>query len=827
MKAFQLKCKEKKNSFETILPWAYISEYQEGIVVQKSGLLQKSFIFRGPDLESAAAVYFNDICIRLNEIFKWLGSGWAFQIEAKRFESKSYPGTDFDNYAAFLVDKEREKKFQTAGVHYESDYYLTIIYEPPTDTQRKVFNLFIHKNKVSDNTSECEAVETLLQVANDIYALLSKSMSIAPLDNNQTYQFLHDSISFQQLDLIYNPGNEPFYLDATLPDEQLINCSPIKLGDYYIPILTIKGFPRSTYPAILDKLNAAECEYRWVSRFICYDKELAKKEIQNASDIWFGARGSWKDAIVKTVSGEDTGRINKAAVVQGDDADDAGIGIETDEYSLGNFTACLMVWDKDKKNALKKLTYMKSIIQERNFTCHEEKSNRFEAFKSMMPGNVYANIRRTNITSLNFAHIVPSSAIWAGDFYNSHTASLVGVSSPLCVCSTGYRTPFYLNLNIGDVGNFFLVGPVGAGKSTALQMIEIQFLKYPGARVYILDKGRSARQLTMAVGGKYFEPGTSSVTFQPLEHLETYEDKLWACEFIEGLLVIQNITITTEITQDIKTAIDLLSDTDVCQHTITTLKDLVQNQTVKDGLTLYTLKGKYGAIFDSDSTSISSGRWLMLEMENLMRLGDACITPALSFIFHFLDRSFDGTLSLLILDEAFLFFRNKYFAEKFHEWLKTLRKKNVWVGFATQEVADIVNSPLCSTITQQCLTKIYLADKEATTPALSEYYEKLGLTNAEIEQLSYATMKQDYYYKSPHGTRMFQFDLDSNGVTLALIGGQDHEKLDELEHKHEEIFMTAQEKFLKNIELTELEKKHYVENYEYADDILTAKGVKL
>ena len=69
----------------------------------------------------------------------------------------------------------------------------------------------------------------------------------------------------------------------------------------------------------------------------------------------------------------------------------------------------------------------------------------------------------------------------------------------------------------------------------------VQWLKYPGARVILFDKDRSARQLTYAVGGSYYEPVTESVEFQPLRRLEREEDLIWASEFIELLLGMQGI----------------------------------------------------------------------------------------------------------------------------------------------------------------------------------------------------------------------------------------------------------------------------------------------
>ena len=75
-----------------------------------------------------------------------------------------------------------------------------------------------------------------------------------------------------------------------------------------------------------------------------------------------------------------------------------------------------------------------------------------------------------------------------------------------------------------------------------------------------------------------------------------------------------------------------------------------------------------------------------------------------------------------------------------------------------------------------------MANQEASVPVITEYYRKLGLTDSQIDIIAHAIMKKDYFYKSPKGTRLFQLDLGE--LTLALIGGQNHKMLDELEAAH-------------------------------------------
>jgi type IV secretory pathway VirB4 component len=53
----------------------------------------------------------------------------------------------------------------------------------------------------------------------------------------------------------------------------------------------------------------------------------------------------------------------------------------------------------------------------------------------------------------------------------------------------------------------------------------MQFFKYKESQVIVLDKGRSARQPTLAFGGRYYEPGTNGVCFQPLGNLDSALDR--------------------------------------------------------------------------------------------------------------------------------------------------------------------------------------------------------------------------------------------------------------------------------------------------------------
>ena len=140
----------------------------------------------------------------------------------------------------------------------------------------------------------------------------------------------------------------------------------------------------------------------------------------------------------------------------------------------------------------------------------------------------------------------------------------------------------------------------------------------------------------------------------------------------------------------------------------------------------------------------------------------------LTYLFHRLEARFDGRPTLLILDEAWTFLDDALFAARIREWLKTLRKKNVAVVFATQSLADIERSTIAPALIESCPTRIFLPNDRALEPQAQRVYERFGLNARQIEILSIAAPKRDYYAQTARGNRLFELGLGP--VALALCG---------------------------------------------------------
>ena len=111
----------------------------------------------------------------------------------------------------------------------------------------------------------------------------------------------------------------------------------------------------------------------------------------------------------------DTDAANKAL-----DADPALQELGSDYAGQAYVTATVTVWDDDPRIADEKLRLVEKIIQGRDFTCMRETLNAVEAWLGTLPGHVYANVRQPPISTLNLAHMMPLSAVWAGPERDEH-----------------------------------------------------------------------------------------------------------------------------------------------------------------------------------------------------------------------------------------------------------------------------------------------------------------------------------------------------------------------------------------------------------------------
>jgi type IV secretion system protein VirB4 len=745
------------------LPWAALVD--EGIILNKDGSFQRTAKFRGPDLDSAVPAELVAVAGRLNNALRRLGSGWAVFVEAQRHSAGAYPPNTFPDVASALVDAERRAQFEEAGAHYESSYFLTFLYLPPEEGAAKAERLLYEGRDRTVGADAREVLRGFIDQTNRVLQLVEGFMpDCAWLDDQATLTYLHSTISTKRHRV--RVPEIPMYIDALLADQPLTGGLEPMLGPANVRVLTIVGFPGATTPGVLDDLNRLAFSYRWSTRAIMLDKTDATKLLTKIRRQWFAKRKSIGAILKEVMTNEASTLLDTDAHNKAIDADAALQELGSDQIGQAFVTATLTVWDRDPNAADEKLRLVEKVIQGRDFTCMIETVNAVEAWLGSLPGHVYANVRQPPVSTLNLAHMIPMSAVWAGEARDLHFKA-----PALLFGKTEGSTPFRFSLHVGDVGHTLVVGPTGAGKSVLLALMALQFRRYPNSQVFAFDFGGSIRAAALAMGGDWHDLGgalsdgdENPVALQPLAWIEDPSERGWATEWIGAILAREKVEITPEVKDHLWSALTSLASAPREERTLTGLSVLLQSNSLKRALQPYCLGGPSGRLLDAEFERLGEASVQAFETEGLIGTGAA---PAvLSYLFHRIGGRLDGRPTLLIVDEGWLALDDEDFAGQLREWLKTLRKKNASVIFATQSLSDIDGSAIAPAIIESCPTRLLLPNERAIEPQITAIYRRFGLNDRQIELLSRATPKRDYYCQSRRGNRMFELGLGE--VALAF-----------------------------------------------------------
>ncbi|WP_448140421.1 conjugal transfer protein TrbE [Sphingopyxis fribergensis] len=753
------------------LPWAAL--VAPGVVLNKDGSFLRAFAFRGPDLESATENELVAVCARANNVLKRFGSGWALHIEAERREALGYPDGAFPDAASWLVDVERRAAFESAEAHFESLYYLSLTFLPPPDQADSAGRALIERSDDVAGRDWRQALASFVAETDRALDLFEGFMpEVRALDDAALLTYLHGTVSDRRHDV--GVPDVPMYLDGLLADTLLTGGLEPMLGELHLRTITILGFPGLSRPGILDALNHEGFGYRWVTRFIALDKTEATKALTKLRRQWFNKRKSITALLREVMYNQPAQLLDSDADNKMLDADFALQALGGDHVAFGHLTATITVADRDRARVAEKLRAVERIVGGLGFTSIREGINAVEAWLGSLPGQVYANIRQPLVHTLNLAHLMPLSSVWAGPAENRHLGA-----PPLLTAETSGSTPFRLSTHVGDVGHMLIVGPTGAGKSVLLALLALQFRRYAGAQVYIFDKGYSARAAVLAMGGAHHAlglggdgEGGAGLAFQPLRDIDRPDERAWAAEWIGALLAHEKILVTPEVKETLWSALGNLATAPIAERTLTGLALLLQSAPLRSALAPYTLEGPFGRLLDAAEDDLDVADVQCFETEALM--GQAgVVAPVLTYLFHRLEERFTGRPTLLILDEAWVFLDHPLFAARIREWLKVLRKRNVAVVFATQSLADIADSAIAPAILESCPQRIFLPNDRAAEPQSQTAYVRFGLNARQIELISRATPKRQYYLQSARGNRLFELGLGP--IALALCGASDPE----------------------------------------------------
>lgn len=773
-----------------LLNWAAVID--DGIVLNKDGSLMAGFFYRGQDLATVTIAERNRVSAVMNAALSKLGSEWMLHQDAVRVEAREYPAPEesaFPDPITALIDQERRVQFGQEGSHYESIYALVLTYLPAKLAQSKVADMMFEEAGNAKKKGYSGAGDralrqfksALLEIEDRLSSVLdlTRMMGVPYVDedgrehvNDQLLQYLHYSLTGNPHPINLPPC--PMYLDAIIGGHEFWSGIVPRLDDKLIQIVAIDGFPQESVPGILSALDQVPVQYRWNTRFIFQDPVDAQAGLRAYRRKWQQkVRGFWDQVFHSQQTGK--GTIDQDAAQMVAEAESALAEASSGLVTYGYYTSVVVLMDDDRERLEQAARNIRRLVNNLGFNARVESVNTVEAWLGSLPGHSAPNLRRPMLHTMHLADMLPLSAVWAGRDQAPCPFYPTG-SPPLLHAATDGSTPFRLNLHIGDLGHTLMLGPTGSGKSTALALIAAQFRRYKNATVFAFDKGNSMEPLTRAVGGEHYnvagDSDESELCFAPLAQIDQPGELGWAEDWVGTLLELQGLKLKPNHRNELHRALVAVQESG--DRTLTNLQIELQDKEMKEALEEYTVSGALGNLLDSETDGLSISSWSVFEIEQLMHRSDRVRLPVLLYLFHVIERSMKGQPCLLILDEAWLMLGNEVFREKIREWLKVLRKANCAVLLATQSLSDAADSGILDVLAESCPTKIFLANKEATSEESVPLYKLMGCNDAEIRTIAGMTPKRQYFVRGEGRRRI---ELAIGPVALSFVGASGKEDI--------------------------------------------------
>jgi type IV secretion system protein VirB4 len=352
------------------------------------------------------------------------------------------------------------------------------------------------------------------------------------------------------------------------------------------------------------------------------------------------------------------------------------------------------------------------------------------AFWAQFPGNFQYIVRKALISTANFASFATLHNYASGSASGNHWGEAI------TTFETTANGPYHFNFHNGDLGNFTVIGPSGAGKTVLLGFLIAQARRLRPRIVYF-DKDRGAEIFIRAVGGRYdvLRPGLAT-GLNPLHLPDSAENRAFLVQWLERLVKPEQASLDPEERALIVDAIDANFSEPLEHRCLRHIRALLTGaRRPREGDLASRLRpwcddGEQAWLFDNPADLIDPSREVL--GFDMTRLLDTPVlrTPVMMYLFHRIEQLLDGNPAIIVVDEGWKALDDEFFVQKIKDWEKTIRKKNGIVGFCTQNASDALESRIATAIVEQSATQIFLPNPKARP---EDYIQGFGLSPHELD----------------------------------------------------------------------------------------------
>ena len=521
-------------------------------------------------------------------------------------------------------------------------------------------------------------------------------------------------------------------------------------------ILSLKDYPDATSPGLLDAMLRLPYEMIVSESYAPTERTTARERM----DL----------ALRRLRSADEEARAERADMLSARDAlGNGGVGFGDHHLSILVRDTTLPALDDAAASCAAALADTGAIVV-------REDTNLEPAFWAQFPGNEHYIVRRAMISSANMASFGSLHGFALGQATDNHWGDAV------TLLETTSATPFFFNFHHGDLGNFSVIGPSGSGKTVVMNYLAAQAQKFK-PRTILFDKDRGAELFVRGIGGRYDRISAGEPTgFNPLALCDNATNRAFLRSWLGVLLKADG----PEELQTVAHAVDAAYENDGSLRRLKNFRELLSGARrpepgdLADRLTAWIEGGEHSWLFDNAQDRLDlSNPTLGFDMTALLE-NPALRTPTMMYLFHRIEERLDGQPTMILIDEGWKALDDEVFAARIRDWLKTLRKRNALVGFATQSARDALDSRISTALVEQTATMVFMPNSRARP---EDYCDGFGLTAHELTLIrTLPAHSRCFLVRQPDASVVVRLDLSGAPEVLTILSGREStvRKLDEI-----------------------------------------------
>ena len=738
-------------------PCAFIND----AVLTKRGDLYLVLSLTGADPECMDKADIRQYTQRWEKAQRVLGPGYrVYQHVFKR----AAPPISPDQHTGELGMARTQFLEQKRPELFSVELYLVILRERPAQQRWSVKGIIESlsvRKKLTVDERELKREYDLLSVhANSIAQQLEKVVAPKRLGKAGTLHFLRKLTNLTDWKQQVYGEPQDFHLDQQACVSSLETWPRfLRQDDYYLKYMSMVEQPGRTGPYLLRDLLAINCNLticvEWapqsndkVFKFIKKVRRhhhLAKTSMVTSVNLDEGPKRP-DEVLVDTSKTTVVGLLN-----------DALEQIEVKGNFYGKHAITVALYHQDESHLLYACAKVAEVFGTYDAKVVEESLNMLNCWALQVPGNYAYSHRQVYTLNTNYSDMSFLFCPSEGSRHNAH------LKRPhLAVLETQERTPYYLNLHVGEVGHTAILGRPDAGKSFLMNFLISSYQQYDPYTV-IFDLGGSYKRLTEHYGGAYLHVGKDNkFTINPFCLPPTKENLDFLFAFVRVLIERDGFSLNADERKDLFRSI---SDLYTLDPKFRKLSSLLCAQSYAPRLQEWTGTGRLGSFFDHAADTLSFQRFQTFDFEGLADSADV-MEPMLFYVLHranaiIYDPAEHTTPKFFGFDEAWKFLGNEVIQDYIREALKTWRKRNGICVLATQSLEDLRSSGLLPVVSESCQTRLFLSNPGMDPKVYGDAFQ---LNTKELELIRDLIPKKQLLLKQTHGSKVLNLNPDPQSL---------------------------------------------------------------